>query len=48
LENRIGKGSVYKLIKQAVIPFAGSIAALFYGMKYGEQMRKAIWRMANA
>jgi radical SAM superfamily enzyme YgiQ (UPF0313 family) len=48
LEHRIPNRSLYKLIKRGVIPLAGNIAGRFYGRKYGEEMRNAICRMANA
>jgi len=48
LENRIPNQLIFKLVKSGVIPFAGKIAGIYYGAKHGEQMKNAIWKMANA
>jgi radical SAM superfamily enzyme YgiQ (UPF0313 family) len=48
LEHRIGNPVVYKAVKQMLIPYAAKVAGLYYGIRQGEAMRQAIWRMANA
>ena len=48
LENRLTNPVVYKLVKQMLIPYAARIAGIYYGMKHGEAMKDAIWKMANA
>jgi len=48
LENRIHNPFLCSFLKQGVIPIAGKIAGYYYGAKHGEQMKKAIWRMATA
>jgi radical SAM superfamily enzyme YgiQ (UPF0313 family) len=47
LEHRI-PSPLFKFVKHVAIPFGGKLASLYYGMKHGEEMEKAIWRMANA
>jgi radical SAM superfamily enzyme YgiQ (UPF0313 family) len=48
LEHRIGNPVVYKAVKQMLIPYAAKVAGLYYGIRQGEAMRQAIWKMANA
>lgn len=48
LQHRIPNPLLFKLVKRVAIPFGGKVAGLYYGMKHGEEMEKAIWRMANA
>ncbi len=48
LENRIHNPLICSFLKQGVIPIAGKIAGFYYGAKHGEEMKKAIWRMATA
>jgi len=45
---RISNPLLYKLVKRVAIPFAGGIAGIYYGAKYGKEMRDAIWKMAIA
>lgn len=47
LEHRI-PSPLLKFVKRVAIPFGGRVASLYYGWKHGEEMEKAIWRMANA
>jgi radical SAM superfamily enzyme YgiQ (UPF0313 family) len=48
LEHRIPNPLLFKFVKRVAIPFGGKVASLYYGRKHGEEMEKAIWRMANA
>ena len=48
LEHRIANPVLYKLAKQMLIPYAARIAGIYYGMRHGEAMKDAIWKMANA
>jgi len=48
LEQRIHNPLLYKLISQIAWPFAGKVAGIYYGLKHGQEMEKAIWRMVNA
>jgi radical SAM superfamily enzyme YgiQ (UPF0313 family) len=48
LEHRIPNALLFKLVKRVAIPFGGKVAGLYYGMRHGEEMEKAIWRMATA
>jgi radical SAM superfamily enzyme YgiQ (UPF0313 family) len=48
LEHRIPNPLLFKFVKRVAIPFGGKVAGLYYGMKHGEEIEKAIWRMANA
>ena len=48
LQHRIPSPVLFKFVKHVAIPFGGRVASLYYGMKHGEEMEKAIWRMANA
>jgi len=48
LEHRIPNPWLFKFVKRIAIPFGGRVASFYYGLKHGEEMKKAIWRMANA
>jgi radical SAM superfamily enzyme YgiQ (UPF0313 family) len=48
LEQRIHNPLLYKLVKQIVLPFAGKVAGMYYGLKHGQEMEEAIWKMVNA
>lgn len=48
LENRIQNPILYKLVKRVALPFAGKMAGMYYGLKKGEDMEAAIWKMATA
>jgi radical SAM superfamily enzyme YgiQ (UPF0313 family) len=48
LEHRLTNPLIYSFVKRVAIPFGGKVAGLYYGRKHGEEMQKAIWRMANA
>jgi radical SAM superfamily enzyme YgiQ (UPF0313 family) len=48
LEHRITNPVLYKLVKRMLIPYAARVAGIYYGMKHGEAMKDAIWKMANA
>jgi len=48
LEHRLTNPVVYKLVKQMLIPYASAIAGVYYGLRHGEPMKDAIWKMANA
>lgn len=48
LEHRISNPWLFKFVKRIAIPFGGKMASFYYGLKHGEEMEKAIWRMANA
>jgi radical SAM superfamily enzyme YgiQ (UPF0313 family) len=37
-----------RIVKQVAIPIVGKIAGTYYGAKHGEEMKKAIWKMASA
>jgi radical SAM superfamily enzyme YgiQ (UPF0313 family) len=48
LQERIHNPLLFKLIKQIAIPFTAKTAGIYYGMKHGQEMENAIWKMANA
>jgi len=48
LEQRIRNPLLFKLVKRVVLPFAAKVAGIYYGIKHGQQMEDAIWRMINA
>lgn len=48
LAHRIQNPITRSLVKRAVIPFAAKAAGIYYSLKHGDQIRDAIWRMANA
>lgn len=48
LQERIHNPLLFKLIKQIAIPFTAKAAGIYYGMKHGQEMENAIWKMANA
>jgi len=48
LEHRFPNRFLFKFIKRVAIPFGAKLASLYYGMKRGEEMQKAVWRIANA
>ena len=48
LEHRIQNQLLYKFVKRAVLPFAGKIAGVYYGVKHGKEMKDAIWKMTTA
>jgi radical SAM superfamily enzyme YgiQ (UPF0313 family) len=48
LEQRISNPLLYKLVKRMALPFAAKIAGMYYGMKHGQEMEDAIWKMLNA
>jgi radical SAM superfamily enzyme YgiQ (UPF0313 family) len=48
LKNRIRNPILNKIVKRGALPFLGKIAGTYYGAKHGEEMKKAIWKMANA
>ncbi len=48
LEHRIPDRFLLGFVKRVAIPLGGKLAGLYYGIKHGEEMQKAIWRIANA
>jgi len=48
LEHRIQNRFLFRFVKSVAIPFGGKLAGLYYGIKHGEEVQKAIWRIANA
>jgi len=48
LEHRIHNPVLYKIVKRLLIPYAAKIASVYYGLKHGEGMEEAVWKMANA
>jgi hypothetical protein len=48
LEQRIHNPLLYKLVKQVAIPFAAKVAGIYYGVKHGQEMEEAIWKMVQA
>jgi len=48
LEHRISRSWLRKFVSSVAIPFGGKVAGAYYGMKHGEAMRDAIWKMATA
>jgi len=48
LKHRIQNPLLFKFIKHVAIPYAGTAAGIFYRFKHGEQMQRAIWKMATA
>jgi radical SAM superfamily enzyme YgiQ (UPF0313 family) len=48
LKHRIPNPWLFKFVKKVAIPYAGTAAGIYYRLKHGEQMQKAIWKMAMA
>ena len=48
LEQRIHNPLLYKLVKRMALPFVAKVAGIYYGMKHGQEMEDAIWKMVNA
>ena len=48
LEQRIRNPVIFKAMKRVLIPYAAKVAGIYYGLKRGEQMRQALWKMAIA
>ena len=48
LKHRIPNPWLFKFVKKVAIPYAGTAAGIYYRFKHGEQMQKAIWKMATA
>jgi len=48
LAHRIQNPVLFKLVKRIMIPYAAKVAGIYYGMKHGEEMENAIWKMATA
>ncbi|UCD97148.1 MAG: B12-binding domain-containing radical SAM protein [Candidatus Bathyarchaeota archaeon] len=48
LHHRIRNPLVFNTIKRVMIPYIAKTVGLYYGLKHGEQMRQAIWKMAVA
>jgi radical SAM superfamily enzyme YgiQ (UPF0313 family) len=48
LEHRFTNPILYELVKRMLIPYAARVAGIYYGIKHGEAMKDAIWKMANA
>ena len=48
LEHRIRNPRIFNAVKTILIPFAAKTAGIYYGLKHGEQMRQALWKMATA
>jgi len=47
IEAKIRNPLLCKLVKTAM-PFAAKVAGIYYGIKHGQEVKEAIWRMANA
>jgi radical SAM superfamily enzyme YgiQ (UPF0313 family) len=47
LESRIQNPILCKVVKRVVIPSLGGLAGIYYGIKHGEIMRNAIWKMVK-
>jgi len=47
LEQRIHNPLLCKLVKQVALPFAARVAGIYYGLKHGQEIQEAIWRMVN-
>jgi len=48
LQHSIRNPLLYKFVKRMAIPYAAKMAGIYYGMKHGEEMESAIWKMATA
>ncbi len=48
LEHRFQNPFFFNLVKRMIIPVAAKMAGFYYGLKQGEQMENAIWKLANA
>lgn len=47
LENRITNPVLYKFVNRLLIPYAAGVAGIYFGMKRGQAMKEAIWKLAN-
>jgi len=48
LEHRIPNPLLFNFVKRVAIPFAGKVAGIYFGMRHGEEMEQAIWKLVNA
>ncbi|MDH5786848.1 MAG: B12-binding domain-containing radical SAM protein, partial [Candidatus Bathyarchaeota archaeon] len=48
LEHRFRNPIIFNAIKRIVIPYSAKMAGIYYGLKHGNQMKQALWRMATA
>ncbi len=48
LEDRIQNPIILNAIKRIAIPCTAKMAGIYYGLKYGEQMKQALWKMIIA
>jgi len=48
LKHRIQNPLLFNLVKKVVIPYGAKIAGIYYGMKHGKMMERAMWKMAIA
>ena len=47
LHHRIHNPLIFNTIKKILIPYMAKMGGLYYGLKHGEQMRQALWKMAT-
>ncbi len=47
LRHRIKNPVLFNVAKRVVIPYGAKVAGIYYGMKHGKMMEKAIWKMAT-
>jgi radical SAM superfamily enzyme YgiQ (UPF0313 family) len=48
LEHRIQNPVLFKLVKRLFIPYAAKTVGVYYGLKHGQEMENAIWKLATA
>ena len=48
LQHRIKNPTLFELVKKIVIPCSAKLVGIYYGLRHGEQMEEALWRMATA
>jgi len=48
LRPRIHNPLLFNLVKKAIVPYGAKVAGIYYGMKHGKMMERALWKMATA
>lgn len=47
LEQRISNPLIFNATKKMLIPYIARTISIYYGMKHGQQMKQALWKMAT-
>ena len=47
LEHRISNPIIFNATKRMLIPYIARMISIYYGLKHGQQMKQALWKMAT-